>query len=112
MSPGDVKALVTSVDQVIEVKADFKTLFKNKITTTKTIIYLEPLSSKHLMLPDGSLRYSVEKMDVLAPAICQRLNSLDDNASRLREGVTRLKQGLVSNLGKVDCRINLLQDNI
>ena len=47
-------------------------------------------------------------MDVLAPAICQRFDPLDDNAGRLCEDITRLKQGLVSDLGKVDRRINFL----
>ena len=112
LSPGDAKALVISVDQAVEVKTDFKTPLKNKIATIGASIYLESFSSKKLVLPDGKLRHPVEQIDVLAPVIYQRLDTLHDNAGRLREGITRLKQGLISDLGKVDCQINLLQDNL
>ena len=50
--------------------------------------------------------------NIFAPAISQKFDSLDDNTGRLCEGITRLKQGLVYNLGKVDCRIKFLQDNL
>ena len=55
LSPCGFKSLVCSVDQVVEVKTDFTTPFKNKITTTETSIYLESFSSENLILTDGTL---------------------------------------------------------
>ena len=54
---------------MVEVKADFKPLFKNKIATTVATIYLELFVFDNLFFPDASLRYLVEQMGILAPVI-------------------------------------------